>query len=79
MKTRSRALVEWQRQTRKSWQQLRAREKGVVHFSRTVGYPRPARGVSRREAQEGAAVRRFLLLGLILLGCIAWLVSLAWR
>lgn len=81
MTTRSRALEEWRRESRKAWRRTRCRERGaVVHCVRTGERAEPlARRRGGAEGAQAGAVRRFLIQALILLGCIAWLVSLLAR
>ena len=78
MKTRSRALEEWRRSARKSWRRSHARQKSVVHFVRMDDSP-VFSGGGFSAWRHGHGFRRFVILALVLLGCVAWLTALIGR
>jgi len=77
MRTRSRALCEWREEARRARQRLEVeKRRGVVHH---VHASEPVR--SRQDRRRGAqvsrgGVKKFLVLAVMLLVCLAWLWSL---
>lgn len=79
MNLQSQAWEEWRRQAQKSWQRTQRppREASVLYVrtdERRLADPRRPVVAGRRRQEAG--VRRFLILSLVLLGCLVWLVTL---